>query len=100
MVIKDKVEKDEHLNKIIAKLKKEEGVCNYSMQHRMLRYKGTLVLSKSSSLTPTILHTYHDSIFGGHSRFLRIYKRLTGELFSKGMKHDVKKYCEECLMCQ
>lgn len=76
LVVIKEVEKDEHLKEIIAKSEKEEGVCNYSMQHGMLRYKGTLVISKSSSLIPTILHTYHDSVFGGHSEFLRTYKNL------------------------
>ncbi|TYK28181.1 polyprotein [Cucumis melo var. makuwa] len=59
-----------------------------------------LVLSKTSSLIPAMLHTFHDSIVGGHSGFLRTYKRLTAELYWEGMKSDVKKHCEECLTCQ
>ncbi|KAA0037056.1 transposon Tf2-1 polyprotein isoform X1 [Cucumis melo var. makuwa] len=39
-------------------------------------------------------------VFGGHSRFLRTYKRLTGELYWKGMKKDIMRYCEECAICQ
>ena len=66
----------------------------------MLKYKDRLVISKTSTLLPTILHTYHDSIFGGHSGFLRTYKRLAGELYWEGMKQDVKRYCEQCLICQ
>ncbi|KAL0540054.1 hypothetical protein IC582_024282 [Cucumis melo] len=63
-------------------------------------YKGRVVLSKSSSLIPSLLHTFHDSIFGGHSGFLRTYKRMSGELFWKGMKTDIKKYVEQCEICQ
>ncbi|KAA0038344.1 transposon Tf2-1 polyprotein isoform X1 [Cucumis melo var. makuwa] len=37
LVVIKEVEKDEHLKEIIAKSEKEEGVCNYSMQHGMLR---------------------------------------------------------------
>ncbi|KAA0037989.1 transposon Tf2-1 polyprotein isoform X1 [Cucumis melo var. makuwa] len=37
---------------------------------------------------------------GGHSEFLRTYKRIASELFWEGMKSDVKKHCEECLICQ
>lgn len=42
-------------------------------------------------------------LLGGHSRFLRTYKRLAGELYwegMKGMNADVKNHCEECLICQ
>lgn len=46
------------------------------------------------------MHTYHDSVFGGHSDFLRTYKRIAGELYWEGMKKDIKKYCEGCLICQ
>ncbi|KAA0033504.1 transposon Tf2-1 polyprotein isoform X1 [Cucumis melo var. makuwa] len=47
-----------------------------------------------------MLSTYHDSVVGGHSGFLRTYKRLASELYWTGMKADVKKHCEECLVCQ
>lgn len=39
-------------------------------------------------------------MLGRHSGYLRTYKRLTGELYWEGMKGDVKKYCEECAVCQ
>ena len=57
------------------------------------------MLSKRSTLIPTILHTYHDSVLG-HSGFLRTHKRLIGELYWEGTKADVKKYCDECVVCQ
>ncbi|KAL4013607.1 hypothetical protein IC575_025779 [Cucumis melo] len=47
-----------------------------------------------------MLSTYHDSVVGGHSGFLRTYKRLASELYWPSMKTDVKKYCEECIVCQ
>ncbi|TYK14463.1 Ty3/gypsy retrotransposon protein [Cucumis melo var. makuwa] len=92
--IKEEVEKDEQLQKIVAELKEEdESKGNkFSIQQGMLKYKDRLVISKTSTLLPTILHTYHDSIFGGHSGFLRTYKRLAGELYWEGMKQDVKRY--------
>ena len=57
-------------------------------------------MSKTSSLIPRLLHTFHGSILGGHSGFLRTYKRINGELYWKGMKVDVKRYVEECDICQ
>lgn len=70
------------------------------MASRYVEYKGRLVLSKTSTLNPTVLCTYHDSVFGGHSDYLWTYKRLTSELYWEGMKGDVKKYVEECVVCQ
>lgn len=87
---------------IIVELQKNEGgVTDFSLhQQGMLRYKGRLEISKSSTMLPTILHTDHDSIFGGHSGYLQTYKRLMGELYWEGMKQDVKMYCEECIVFQ
>lgn len=75
-------------------------VCLISLYNRECRFRGRLVISKTSTLIPTILHTYHDLVFGGHSGFLRTYKRLVGELYWHGLKNDVKKYVEECMVCQ
>lgn len=36
----------------------------------------------------------------GHSRFLRTYKRSTGELYWPNMNAVVKEYAEKCLVCQ
>ncbi|TYK14783.1 Retrotransposable element Tf2 [Cucumis melo var. makuwa] len=81
-----------HLNQLTAP-------AIFDLKNEMLQYKGRLVIAKTS-LIPSILHIYHDSVFGGHSGFLRPHKRLTSELYWDGMKHDVQKYCEECTVCQ
>ena len=76
------MEKEYKLKKIMAKIDEhDEEVSDFSFQQRVLKYKGRLVLLKTSTLLPTILHTYHDSVFGGHSGYLRTDKRLTGELY-------------------
>ncbi|KAA0062470.1 Ty3/gypsy retrotransposon protein [Cucumis melo var. makuwa] len=62
--------------------------------------QGRLVLSKTSSFIPTILHTFHDSIIGGHSGQLRTYKRIAAELFWEGMKNDIKQYVDQCHVCR
>ena len=101
-VIKTEVAQDEKLKNLIQKLSETEGLeeGRYSIKQGMLMYKDRIELSKTSKLIPTILHTYHDSVFGGHSGFLRTYKRMVAELHWEGMKQDVKKYCEECMICQ
>jgi len=59
-----------------------------------------MVVSQTSTLIPKILHTFHDSILGGHSGFLRTYERISGELYWRGMKAEIKKYVEQCEICQ
>ena len=100
-VIQEEVRKDPALREIII-LIEEQGVeiPYYTCHQGILKFKGRLVLSKTSTLIPTIMHTYHDSVFGGHSGFLRTYKRMAGELYWKGMKKDIQKYCKECMICQ
>ncbi|KAA0066157.1 transposon Tf2-1 polyprotein isoform X1 [Cucumis melo var. makuwa] len=93
-IIKEEVEKDEHLKEVIARLQRGEEVKIYTLQHDMLWYKGRVGIAKTSSLIPTIMHTYQDSVLGGHSGFLRTYKRMM--ISREGMKLDIQKYCEEC----
>ncbi|TYK14722.1 Transposon Ty3-G Gag-Pol polyprotein [Cucumis melo var. makuwa] len=97
----EEVENDEELQQIVEKLKKEQEVGGkFEWKNGRLLYKGRLVLSQTSSLIPRLLHTFHDSVLGGHSGFLRTYKRMSGELHWQGMKNDVKKYVEQCEICQ
>ena len=37
---------------------------------------------------------------GGHSGQLQTYKRIAAELFSEGMKSDIKIYVDQCPVCQ
>lgn len=101
-IIKEEVGSDEKLRKIKEELEAKGAgqEAKFSLKQGMLMYKDRMVILKNSKLIPTILHTYHDSVFGGPSGFLRTYKRLTRELYWEEMKQDVKKYCAECIICQ
>ncbi|KAA0037156.1 hypothetical protein IC582_013488 [Cucumis melo] len=99
-IIKEEVEKDEQFKEILMKLQSGEEMQNHALEQEMLQYKGRLIVANKSTLIPAILHTYHNSIFGRHSGFLRSYKRLTRELFWHGIKGDVQKHFEECTVCQ
>lgn len=100
-IVSREVAHDEKLSGIIQKLKDDpDSVPKFEWIQGKLLYKRRLVLSKTSSLIPSVLHTFYDSVLGGHSGFLRTYKRLIGELYWEGMKGDVKKYVAECLVCQ
>ena len=100
-LIEQEVENDAELKKIMENLKKnaEEG-SKFQVEKGRLLYKGRMVVSQTSTLIPKILHTFHDSILGGHSGFLRTYERISGELYWRGMKAEIKKYVEQCEICQ
>lgn len=52
---------------IIAKLQENPvDIPKFSWEHGRLFYKGRLVISASSSLIPSLLQLYHDSVMGGH----------------------------------
>ncbi|KAA0050169.1 Ty3/gypsy retrotransposon protein [Cucumis melo var. makuwa] len=101
-VIKREVFQDSKYKEIIRQLEQGEElqVNSYSLQKGLLMYKNRLVIVQQSSLIPVILETFHNSAVGGHSGFLRTYKRIAAELYWKGMKAEIKKHCEECLTCQ
>ena len=42
----------------------------------------------------------HTSLVGEHSRFLKTYHRVKKELFWEGLKIDVQRFMEECLVYQ
>ncbi|KAA0031986.1 Transposon Ty3-I Gag-Pol polyprotein [Cucumis melo var. makuwa] len=59
-ILRSEVDGDEKLQEIVAKLEEGEDVAGFTMQN----------------------------VFGGHSGYLRTYKRLIGELYWEGMKAD------------
>jgi hypothetical protein len=42
----------------------------------------------------------HTSPVGGHSVFLKTYHRVKKEFFWDGLKNDVQRFVEKCLVCQ
>lgn len=79
-VIQRVVENDPKLQNINELVDDPLSHPKFSVHQGQLLYKGRLVLSPSSTLILTILHTYHDSVMGGHLGVLRICKRLTWQL--------------------
>ncbi|KAA0045700.1 ty3-gypsy retrotransposon protein [Cucumis melo var. makuwa] len=100
-VVEKEVQEDDKLKDIFEQLLKDpDSIPRYSIKQGRLFYKGRLVLPKTSSLLPTILHTFHDLVVGGHSGQLRTYKRIAAELYWEGMKNDIKIYVDQCPVCQ
>ncbi|XP_024021923.1 uncharacterized protein LOC21408495 [Morus notabilis] len=47
-----------------------------------------------------MVHEFHDSVIGGHSGFLRTYKRLSAVVLWRGMKRFIRDYVAHCEICQ
>ena len=72
----------------------------YTIEQGRLLYKASLVISKDSFFTKSLLHKYHDSAFGGHNDELKTYLRLASDWDWVEMRAQVTKYVRESLICQ
>ena len=77
-----------------------KGYDNYRIMNVMIYYKGRIYLVQYSNLKYKILQEAYDSPLAGHPGMFKIYRQLRKILFRKGMKEDVKKYVNECKVCQ
>lgn len=95
------ISSDEALQKIITDLQQQKYIHHgFSLFKGVLLYKNRLVMSSKSAFIPTLLHEFHTTPSGGHSGFLRIYRRLAVNLFWFGMKKRVQEFVSECAVCQ
>ena len=72
----------------------------FTWKNDSLWYKDSLYLCKKSQLKKKVLLDLHTSPVGGHSRFLKTYHRVKKEFFWNGLKIDVQRFVEECLVFQ
>lgn len=72
----------------------------YNLKNGCLLYKERLVLPKKLARIPWLIHEFHSSRLGGHSMYIRTYKRLAANIYREGMKHDVQEFVAKCDICQ
>ncbi|MCI22714.1 RNA-directed DNA polymerase (Reverse transcriptase), partial [Trifolium medium] len=72
----------------------------YSVQQGVLFYQGRLVISSTSPSIPLLLKEYHSTPMGGHSGFLRTYRRLAANIYWVGMQRSVREFVRACDICQ
>ncbi|KAD5507846.1 hypothetical protein E3N88_15549 [Mikania micrantha] len=72
----------------------------FSMVDQLLLYKGRIVMPATQDIRATILREAHDTPMGGHGGFLKTYKRVLLQFFWPNLKQDVRKFVQECLVCQ
>jgi hypothetical protein len=72
----------------------------FTWKNDSLWYTDRLYLCKNSQLKQKVLLELHTSRVGGHSRFLKTYHRVNKEFFWDGLKTNVQRFVEECLVFQ
>jgi hypothetical protein len=65
--------------------------------HGYLFYHNRLVLASNSPSIPLLMKEFHYTPMGGHSRFLRTYRRLTANLYWVGMSKMTRDFVRSCL---
>jgi hypothetical protein len=79
---------------------KDNGKPGYEVKQGVLFYKGRLVISPSSPSIPLLLEEFHNTPMGGHSGFLRTYRRVAYNIYWSGMQKKIRDYVRACDTCQ
>ena len=99
--IKEEIRLDPTLTQLRETLQTDPAAKpGYTLREELLFFKGRLVLPSTSSLIPTLLQEYHSTSVGGHSGFIRTYKRLARTFFWSGMRKAIMQFVKECEVCQ
>ena len=72
----------------------------YQIQNDIILYKNRIFVPSGSRLKKEILKTYHDDPLLGHQGYFKTYKKIIERFAWKGLKREVLKYTNECLICQ
>jgi hypothetical protein len=69
---------------------------------KMIHYgtKIAYIYVRTPNSNKNVLLELHTSPVGGHSGFLKTYHRVKKVFFWDGLKTDVQRFVEECLVCQ
>ena len=99
--IGQEVLQDPSLLKIIHQLETDPDISSHSTNsHNQLRYKGRLVIPRTSSFIKAILSDFHDSPVGEHASYLKTYKRVADQFYWTRMKGDIKQHVSKCQVCE
>jgi hypothetical protein len=98
--LEEELQEDEKLKKLIQDLLTNPvSHPGYQIKGGKLFHEGRLVIPKQSPRIAWILHEFHDTAIGGHSGFLRTYKKIAGLVYWEGMRKCIKNYVDSCEVC-
>lgn len=99
--IDSEVQADLSMLQVVHGLQKRSGAfLGFSLQQGCLFYQDRVVLPKTSSQIPILSDEFHNTAAGGHSGFLRTYKKVAAASYWKGMCKDVKEFVANYQICQ
>lgn len=99
--IQGEIRQDPFIQHLTAALSQQgEAPKGYFMEGGILKYKGRVVIPSKSSVVGALLHEYHNSPVGGHSREVKTYQSLAREWFWPGMRKMVSRFVQQCSICQ
>ncbi|GAU45349.1 hypothetical protein TSUD_84720 [Trifolium subterraneum] len=97
----NEISQDVQIQKLISELTdKPDSRPGYTVQQGILLYHGRLVIPENSPSIPNLLAEFHSTPVGGHSGFLRTYRRLATNLYWVGMQKRVRDFVRACDICQ
>ena len=92
--LKEEVKEDATLQPIVRELQvNPSSRPNYVLVDGHLLFKSRLYLPKGLGLIPLMLKEGHDGLVGGHSSFLKTYKRIA-IVYWVGIKRDIQQYVQ------
>ncbi|KAD4981913.1 hypothetical protein E3N88_18584 [Mikania micrantha] len=95
------LQQDGDFQPIIQQLQQDQSsIPHCILVDHLLFFKGRLVIPNISSLKLQLLQEDHDTPMGGHGGFLKTYKRLSLQYYWPQMKQSVRKFVEDCVICQ
>jgi phosphoribosylformylglycinamidine (FGAM) synthase PurS component len=98
--LEEELQEDEKLKKLIQDLLTNPvSHPGYQIKGGKLFHEGRLVIPKQSPRIAWILHEFHDTAIGGHSGFMRTYKKIAGLVYWEGMRKYIKNYVDSCEVC-
>jgi hypothetical protein len=98
---RDEWKNDEKVWTLIQRLQQDSSASDtFTWKNDSLWYKDRLYFCKNSQLKQKVLLEFHTSPVGGHSGFLKTYHRVKKDFFWDGLKTNVQRFVEECLVCQ
>lgn len=72
----------------------------YKVIEEIILYKGRIFVVPNSKVKGKVLKEYHDNPLAGHQGYYKTYKQVREKYSWKGLKKDVLKYVQECMICK
>ncbi|GAU45214.1 hypothetical protein TSUD_244190 [Trifolium subterraneum] len=95
--LEEEIQKDERLKKLVRDFIGDPlSHPGYQLRGGKLFHEGRVAIPKNSPRIAWILHEFHDTSAGGHSGYLRTYKKIASVVYWEGMRKSTKEYVDAC----